>query len=280
MLSFVSLDQFPFAQLIDVMQRSFEGYFVPIKISEDAWRARCIEYGVDLARSLGVELNGQLVGATFFAYEGDQVYDASTGVVPEGRGHGSTVKLFEYVRPQWESDGIRSVQLEVIAENSAAIKSYEKAGLKIVRTLDLYRVDSMNPKLEIPVGYQLSETPEPNWNLWSNWHEWSPTWQHRKRSWLNRPSGFYLWEVSYEGESVAYLFASKEGRLCQLAVHPMHRRKGIATALLANLARQVPSEINIPNIENGQVAAAGFMNAIGAEMFIQQYEMIQLLSPG
>ena len=276
MISFSPLDQHPFGDVMAVMRRAFEHYFVPISLTDEAWANACHDYGVEMDRSLAIEMDGQLVGFTFFAYDGKRVYDASTGIAPEGRGHGATTKLFAAMEEAWQEAGIESVQLEVIVQNEPAIRSYQKAGLEIVRKLDLYKVQAFSASL--PEGYTLHRPTQADWPKWHTWREWEPTWQHHHRNWERRAEGYHLFTVQHQGETVAYLLGAITGRLSQMAVHPDHRRKGIGRSLMAQLTAEAGGTINVSNIQSDHEDTKAFLQSLNAEHYLQQYEMVRKLS--
>jgi GNAT superfamily N-acetyltransferase len=61
----------------------------------------------------------------------------------------------------------------------------------------------------------------------------------------------------------------------QLAVAPLHRRKGIGTAILATLEGPAPLKIN--NIDDNLTAALAFYEANGYKQVLSQFEMMKTL---
>ena len=72
---------------------------------------------------------------------------------------------------------------------------------------------------------------------------------------------------------VAYAIVNRDrNRIRQWAVHPDHRKKGLATALFHHVVRE-GGEIDLGNIDLGDPATKAFLEGMGFTSPLQQFEM-------
>jgi ribosomal protein S18 acetylase RimI-like enzyme len=138
--------EFPLSQLADLMTRSFEGYFVPINITESALLSMLKRDSIDLTSSRVMMNENEPVGIALIARRGWTSRLAAMGILSEGRnqslGTQTMQKLIEEAKERQDKEMI----LEVIEQNTAGVKLYEKVGFKKVRRLVGYKIE--NPQVE------------------------------------------------------------------------------------------------------------------------------------
>ncbi|MBL8100367.1 MAG: GNAT family N-acetyltransferase [Anaerolineales bacterium] len=132
--------------LADLMTRSFEGYFVPINITESALLTMLKRDSIDLTSSRVMMKEDQPIGIALIARRGWTSRLAAMGILSEGRnqslGTQTMHKLIEEAKERQDKEMI----LEVIEQNTAGVKLYEKVGFKKVRRLVGYKLE--NPQVE------------------------------------------------------------------------------------------------------------------------------------
>lgn len=113
----------------------FEGY--PVSVSIDAaWLARRARYEQhDLLNSLVAFEGGEAVGMAVLAARGARGWCGGFGVVPRWRGRGLGGRLMSELIARARASGLDSLSLEVLAGNTAAIRLYERAGMRVTRDL-------------------------------------------------------------------------------------------------------------------------------------------------
>lgn len=145
-LSLKPASEFPLAQLADLMTRSFEGYFVPINITESALLSMLKRDSIDLTSSRVMINEDKPVGIALIARRGWTSRLAAMGILTEGRnqslGTQTMQKLIEEAKERQDKEMI----LEVIEQNTAGVKLYEKVGFKKVRRLVGYKLE--NPQID------------------------------------------------------------------------------------------------------------------------------------
>jgi ribosomal protein S18 acetylase RimI-like enzyme len=134
-ISFQPALDYDFANLAVLFNRSFEGYFVPMKLSAATLAEICRTESTDLSSSPIVYLGGLPVGLMLIARRGYTSRIQGMGIVLEERGHRIGRKLLEHGLQQAKERGDKTVLLEVIEKNTAAKALYKSVGFKELRRL-------------------------------------------------------------------------------------------------------------------------------------------------
>jgi len=136
---------YPISQVADLITRGFEGYIVPININEAAFITMLRRDGVDLGESRVLLKDNDPIGVALIARRGWTSRLAAMGIVSNARGGGAgswaMERLIEEARTRLEKEMI----LEVIEQNAAGVKLYQKVGFKTIRRLVGYQL--ANPEV-------------------------------------------------------------------------------------------------------------------------------------
>jgi ribosomal protein S18 acetylase RimI-like enzyme len=273
-LKILSLDHLSLSTLARVFNAAFEGYFVPIHFTIDTLKYKINSEDISLKLSTGVFDGSELVAFMFHGVRLSRAYNAGTGVLPTYRRQGLVSRMYEFQFRQLRQAGINEVFLEVITQNTPAIRAYEKAGFSTIRQLVCYKGKVSNSS--IPKGKHISidniEIQDIE-GLTSFWN-YPPTWQHQLTSLRNTEAQIQGVGLFKDGQVVAYgIIQPKMGRILQLAVHQQFRRQGLGRLLLHSLSNIGNPHLSILNIDDADVATNKFFQALGFEIFIEQYEM-------
>jgi ribosomal protein S18 acetylase RimI-like enzyme len=126
---------FSLADLANLLTRSFEGYFVPIRMDVSALLGMIRRDSVDLTCSRVLLANGEPAALALIARRGSASRLAAMGVVPVWRGRGAGSCMVERLIEEAGQRGERTLYLEVIDRNEAAVHLYEKYGFHKMRKL-------------------------------------------------------------------------------------------------------------------------------------------------
>lgn len=126
---------YPIPALVEVLNRGFEGYFVPIAFNVTAFLNMLRKDGLDLTSSRVLIAEGQPVGIALIARRGWTSRLAAMGIAMETRGKGAGSWFMERLIQEACDRGEREMVLEVIERNASAVHLYEKCGFQIVRRL-------------------------------------------------------------------------------------------------------------------------------------------------
>lgn len=121
------------------MTRAFEGYFVPIRLDAHAFERRFRGEHLDPFASRVLFRDGAPAGALLVARRGWTSRIAGMGVAPELRGQGLGQRLLREAIAEARERGDHALLLEVIAQNTPAVRLYEGHGFRTLRRLVGYR---------------------------------------------------------------------------------------------------------------------------------------------
>ncbi len=126
-------------QLADLYTRMFADYAYPIHVDADWLAQRVTPEDIDLGRTPVICWDGEPVGLSIYARRGRQVNCGGFGIVPQLRGNGLAGRLLAAFIDQARRDGCAEITLMVLAENTPALRTYQRAGFRTTRLLDWYQ---------------------------------------------------------------------------------------------------------------------------------------------
>lgn len=275
-----TLENIPTEKLLEVFNLSFSDYVVPFCLTKEQLEDKIKSDSIKLEFSVGAFEDNQLIAFILHGYDTIDnlkiVYNAGTGVIPTKRGNKLTAKLYEFILPILHDNDIDKLLLEVITINESAIKTYKNIGFQIIRELNCYK-GSLNIT-GTNNDFEIRELEAYDWQKLHSFGDLKPSWQNsvtavEKLKKSNISIGIYD-----EGKLLGYtIFNPKIKRIHQLAVDKNYRRKGVGRQLLAHIATNYTTDVSATNIDNTSEEALKFFNAIGLDIYIQQYEMELLL---
>ncbi len=125
------------AELVDLLNRGFEEYFVPIYFNDDMFSNMLRKDGIDLADSRVLITDDQECGigliASRRALHASRV--AAMGIAKETRGKGAGSWFMKELIDDACDRGDHEMVLEVIEQNEPAVKLYRKYGFESMRRL-------------------------------------------------------------------------------------------------------------------------------------------------
>jgi GNAT superfamily N-acetyltransferase len=120
---------------LDLLNRGFADYVVPIELDAAELHHLIVEDGIDVSRSRVVYRDGQAVGIALIARRGWTIRLAAMALVPSARGAGVGSWLLGRTIDEAQEHGERAMVLEVIEQNEPALQLYRKSGFRAVRRL-------------------------------------------------------------------------------------------------------------------------------------------------
>lgn len=282
MITLKTLENTNFRELYNTFLEAFSDYTVPMRLSEEQFRSKLQNEGVDLTISGGAFEDNKMIGLILHGrgnWNGQSTaYNAGTGVVPPFRGQGITRDLYSFLIPILQTQGIESCLLEVMQNNVPALNIYKDAGYEIKRTLDSYKL--VNPaKLKPISAHDFAIVPctlsdNVKQHLYS-WHNWAPTWQN---SWdaMLRNQNIKAFMATLNNKSVGYITVdTSTGRVPQFAINPVLRGQNIGGALFHQVYKELDNKCNLTviNVDSNDASTTSFMQKSGFVKFTSQYEM-------
>ncbi|MEP2024388.1 MAG: GNAT family N-acetyltransferase [Reichenbachiella sp.] len=264
---------------------AFSKYQVNMKMTREAFEDRMLfKLNINFDLSPGVFSGDKLVGFIFQTtneYEGQwAAYNGGTGVIPGYLGLGLTSKMYDYIKPALLEEGVKKCVLEVLVENEVAIKAYEKAGFGKVKTFQCLMLKDARLKREARSSVEIKTVRASSIEEYQTLGEI----QSSMLDQLNQVKYHLPHEIILETRNnrmlIGYMiFQPRNGRITQLAVHPAHRKQGIGTALICRAhALSVNKKMSILNIESKETGIISFLEKLGFNRDLQQFEMQKQLT--
>ena len=256
--------------LVDCFFKAFENYFVPIPNDRTFWKKRWQLSKVDYRFSYGMFDNEKLVGFIINAIDkrnGELIaFNTGTGVLPAYRGQRIVQAIYNFALKEFKQHGIVKCSLEVIKENSIAIKAYQSIGFSIQKEYKCYKGEiSLDSDAEI-------EVREVNYNQ----IDWNTILNQALYSWDNHSSVLkngdykYFYVLNKQKPESYFVLNTSNKYLAQWDVFT--KDDAIWKRLFLGI-KQTSKFIKINNIDNSLTHKIAHLNAIGLENTINQYEM-------
>lgn len=244
--------EFSLPDLCDIINRSFKGYVGGDFTFTPPGLAHFIALGgVHLTRSLVALQDGEPAGIAMLARRGWTVRVALMGVIAESQNQGVGRWLLAQIAGEARTNGDKTLVLEVIEQNSRAVRLYQTAGYRTIRRLMGYdykaseQIDSTPPPVN-GEGEQIGRALEQVDMIEAARH--IAFWEAADLPW--QCSGFAVSKFGAPG--VAYrvgdcyaVISNPDAETIAiqgLAVPPEQQRKGMATRLVANLIAAHPGK--------------------------------------
>ena len=128
---------YPVAELVDVLNRGFENYFIPIRFTTSTFSNMLRKDGIDLSASRVLLADQIPCGIALIAPRGARRISrlAAMGIAKETRGKGAGSWFMKEILADACGRGDREMVLEVIEQNEPAVKLYQNHGFETVRRL-------------------------------------------------------------------------------------------------------------------------------------------------
>ncbi len=133
--------RFTHAQLAEIFNAGYEGYFTPFTLDEAAFRFMVTTFDDDLDASRVILVDGEPAGICKLAIRGDRGWIGGLGVSAAHRGKGLGEALMREVIDVAGTRGLRELWLEVLTPNLPAIALYEKLDFATVRDVEVWTLE-------------------------------------------------------------------------------------------------------------------------------------------
>ncbi|MFC1701160.1 GNAT family N-acetyltransferase [Pseudomonadota bacterium] len=273
-----------FAQSHATMVEAFADYQVDMSYmtAERSW-LRNLKSGVRYDFSVGAYDGAKMVGLTFVGlddWQGEKAaFDAGTGIIPGYRGQGIAKGMFEFTLPKLREHGITIFLLEVLQQNTAAIRAYSKTGFKIIRDFACYDLQpgSYVVAKQAAKPFEVRTIDKPSVQDFKALADWQPSWENSFAG-MDRIEDKLIRLGAFSGDQCVgiLVFYPLLRWVMSLVVVKDFRRRGVASALMTALMADLPGHadlVKINNIDHSDKALLAFFEKAGAKWVIDQYEM-------
>jgi ribosomal protein S18 acetylase RimI-like enzyme len=295
-VTLVPLTEDQVGEIVDVMNRAFSDYVVPMHLPVAAMQAMIARDNIDMGQSYiarAADGTGLGVALTAVRRAGDQVRSrvAAMGVTPEGRGQGLARRLLERQIADARARGSREIVLECFSNNTRALPLYESAGFRVRRRLVGYEGAMAGLRLAASTPVTLRPVaPADLPALAAQCAEADPPWQLEASTLATMNPATPARTIHLPGVAapVGYLILglpggpdATEARLNHIGVLPEYRRRGVATAALAAWLAEHPAVTRItiiPVLPEDMTGLRGWLEGIGfVATPLEQVEMVRAL---
>jgi ribosomal protein S18 acetylase RimI-like enzyme len=279
MFEIKSLTNIPLPKLVTTFNKAFEKYYVPLVFNEETLQAKVYVEDIDLDLSVGVFHNENLVGFILHGVRNINgewaAYNAGTGVLSEYRGQKLTFKMYHFILPKLKAAGVKTISLEVIAENKRAQKVYTELGFIASRELTCYKY---KPGCSIAftkkANFQVINDDNADITAIYDMCSTKPAWQNSIdscRKLLHRQT--YLIKETDKEISSALVLNPASKRIVFLATQNKYQRRKYASAVLYHILTLMQSEITVINISGNDSATIKLLEQFGFKEYLTQIEM-------
>lgn len=130
-----SASDYPMADLVQLLNLSFENYLVPIHFNLTQFQRMLRKDSIDLTTSRVLLRDDNPSGIALIARRGRASRLAAMGIVKEARGKKIGTWFMEQLVSEARAHNDREMVLEVIEQNDAAVRLYQKQGFQTIRRL-------------------------------------------------------------------------------------------------------------------------------------------------
>ena len=286
MIEIKTLTNISFEKIHMAVADAFSDYVEPFDLTVKELKYMFERRGFNLNLSFGAFYKDRLVGITVNGI-GDwggklTAYDSGTGVIKEYRKRGIARRMFNESLPVLKENNIKQYLLEVIKTNTGAYELYKKAGFKIVRELDYFKINKEKlryNKMITPLGFEFRIIENPDWQTLKSFWDFEPSWQNSIVSLNRKIDHMKILGIYKNSDLIGYGIIEKHtGDIPQLAIAPQYRRHGLATSLFRILINYSEVEsLRIINSDSSSQPFRKFMESMGIKAGDGQYEMVMEL---
>ena len=268
-----TLENISIEKIVDAFAESFKDYYVKIPHDYDYWRERLRLARFNQNLSVGSFDGEQLVAFILNCIDDEQglktAYNTGTGVIEEYRNQKLVDKMYDFITPKLQENGVGTLKLEVITQNARAIKVYKRIGFEVIenRTLfsfggNLDKVDENNVEIK-----EVSKTEFDNLENKETYY----TWDFRKFV-LENNENLKIFKVfknnDYKGFFILNIANNSLFQLESVDEDWENIFVGI---------RKKTNEVRIVNVNENRKCLLDYLQKIGLKNLINQYEMEKVL---
>jgi len=275
-LSIISAASVTLEELAASFNAAFAEYFFPIMLTPELLSGRVRLEQLDIFASRLAYDADRLVGMALIGLRRDVAWVGGFGITLDYRGRGRAHELMTALVEEARRLRARTLTLEVLSQNSAAIRLYERAGMTTARELMIYERRADAPSPSSNSAAQLHEAPPAELlQHFQRLHPEPPAWQRDLPTLLASDGlqGFYLGERELPQ---AYALFREGPNRQRYIVDLAARNSEDAEALCEGIAARVEGSLRIINEPESSI----FCAALQAQGFLQtasQHEMRMVL---
>lgn len=259
---------------------AFSEYEVPINMPIEKLQEMMVIRDLNPDFSVGCFDGDLLVGFILTGYReinGQKIcYDGGTGVIKAWQRKGIGEMMLKELLLILHEKQINRFVLEVLENNTPAIKLYEKYGFAKTRKLECFEIEKQQLRPVPERGFGITVTnPAILIQNEELYRLYPPTWQNENQSILNVAENYTLVSLACTGRVLCYGYIHKtKGDILQIGILEEWKQWGLEAHLIAELTKHTESQkLIVLNVEENNYLA-GTTQKLGFGNFVNQWEMV------
>lgn len=268
---FTTALDYTFAQLAEMHNISFSGYFFPVEMTPESTASFYRVYSVAPQHCVIMHTeDGVLVGLAKLALRGSRAWCAGFGIAPAFRGKGLGKLLATQMIEEARKAGAVTLQLEVLQQNTAAFRLYSSTGFVVTRQLVGMQIATANLP---PATSTFTPTSVMLNNLLPTIiAQRQPDWEHELPSILATNHQALVTTGPHSSQAgLVYQYPSKIVRVLSSTPSPDTALEEMAALLI--VAASEAQTIQVYNEPEDSISL-NLYKALGFQEFFLQYEMV------
>lgn len=269
---------------VEMIHEAFVDAFSEYEVKLDMPLGKLVEMmktrDLNLDFSVGCFEGEKLVGFILTGYRetgGKKTcYDGGTGVIKAFQRKGIGEMMLKELLQLLKEKGVSRFVLEVLENNTPAIKLYGKYGFAKTRKLYCFEIDKEKLRPVPDRGFGISVVnPATIVENEEKYSLFTPTWQNENQSVLNVKENYTLVSLSCSGRVLCYGYVHKtKGDIPQIGILDEWKNWGLEAHLIVELAKHTVSEkLIVLNVEAGNYLVET-LHKLGFRNTVNQWEMI------
>jgi len=252
----------------------FSDYHIALSMGEEELQQTLKRNGYQPESSVGLFDEKKLVGFVLNGVRGNYCYDSGTAIIPSYRGKGYARLLLGKTLSLLTGQSIHTWVLEVLSDNTKAIRLYKSIGFTQHRGFNCYnlKADTIRGK-ELGTDLILSRQK----TIAIPQGECLPSWQNEEEAIIL--GDIPTWDIKAEERTIGTLcFDPKTGSIAQLHIQEEERRKGYAKEAIIEAAKLCKADkLRFINIDDRYIPLNNLLLSLGFTCFTTQIEMINTI---
>ncbi len=261
-------------ELTTAFNLGFSDYQVTLSLSEEKLQQMLEGNSYRPESSVGLFDGETLVGFVLNGVRGNYCYDSGTAIIPSYRGRGYAHLLLDKTLSVLRGQDIHTWILEVLSDNTKAIRLYKDIGFTKQRGFNCYQAEA---KTITRKKGESGITLIPQQTITIPHGECLPSWQNEEQS--IRIGGVPTWDITTEDRKVGTLcYDPERGSIAQIFIQEEDRRKGYAKKAIIEAAKLCKTEhLRFNNIDDHYLPLNNLLLTVGFVCFTTQLEMTNII---
>ncbi|NBK21817.1 MAG: GNAT family N-acetyltransferase [Spirochaetia bacterium] len=270
MMATHTLENVGIEELTRVHNLGFSDYQIDVAMSEQKLLNTLTRNGYHPESSVGLFDGDVLVGFVLNGVRGNYCYDSGTAIIPSYRGKGYAHLLLDKTLSVLKDQAIHTWVLEVLSDNTKAIKLYQGIGFTQQRSFNCYHIDA-NTITSKDTESGITLTPQQTISIPQG--ECLPSWQNDDQA--IRAGGVPTWDIITEKRKIGTLcYDPVSGAIAQICMQVEKRRKGYAKQAIIEATKLCEKkQLRFINIDGSYLPLNNLLLSLGFVCFTTQLEM-------